>query len=208
MRFLTSFRLAAGVLALAAFSLTTGCTPPAPHPDQLNSFDGAAYDSLTLAHGALTSLRQSISSEYPTYSHAFNDAAAAYNQTINTYGTYRITREELGIDSDLRSLTVALVTLETSLASEFHTTSKQSATVRASARQIRAQATKAHVQVSDILTELEIAMALAQAVPSTNEYARLAQVVVNATSSALAAQGNTAGKPINLQNIPAIQLIP
>jgi hypothetical protein len=195
----------ASTLALAALLFcTAGCTPPPVHPNQFDSFDGAAYDSLTVAHAALSSLRTSIGDEFPQYTHAFNEAADAYNKGVTSYTTFRSTHDELGIHTDLQSLTVALVLLETEIQSGFHATPSQSNSVRASAGRIRARAAQAHVTVSDILTELEIATALAQTVPSAGPYARLARAVITATADAISAQQLYSGKPIDLQTLPLL----
>lgn len=199
--------LATGFFALITSLFTTGCTPPAVHPNQFNEFDGAAYDSLTLAHGALTSLRVSVARDFPSYTAHFNDAAEAYNKAVTAYGLYRSSQQEASVDASLRNLTMALVLLETSLESELRVDGKKAANVRASARHIRARAARAHISVSDLLTELQIAAALAQTVPAAAPYSILARAVVSATSNALEAEQLSSGKPIDLQTIPAIDLI-
>lgn len=202
------FGCSVGAIALATLLfVTTGCTPPAVHPNQFNAYDGAAYDSLTIAHAALSALHTSISTEFPEYSHAFNQAAGAYNNSVITYSAYRTTQDEMGIHSDLQNLTLAIVILETEIQSGFHATAKQNEQVRASATHIRARASQAHIAVSDILTELEIATALAQTVPQAGPYARLARAVIVATADAISAQQLVSGKPIDLATLTAIDLL-
>jgi hypothetical protein len=53
---INKLKLAVFLLPLLAFLLASGCGSQPPHPNQLNAFDGATYDSLTVAHGALSSL--------------------------------------------------------------------------------------------------------------------------------------------------------
>jgi hypothetical protein len=82
------------------------------------------------------------------------------------------------------------------------------AQVRAHAKHLRASAKQAGVTVSDILTELEIAAAVAHTIPQAGPYAALAEVVIESTSAALAAEIAAVGQPIDLsliQPMPAIQ---
>ena len=69
------------------------------------------------------------------------------------------------------------------------------------AESLRARAAGQNVTVSDILTELEIAAAVARAVPAASVYAGLASMVIEATSQALAAESASAGQAIDLTTI-------
>src|SRR5579884_4047925 len=60
-----------------------------PHPNQINAFDGASYDSLTLAHGALAALRSPVASQYTQYTQVFNQAAATYSVAYGAYSLFR-----------------------------------------------------------------------------------------------------------------------
>ena len=200
--------LATGVLALITAIFTTGCATPVAHPNQINVFDGATYDTLTLTHGALTSLRVSVATDFSSYAATFNKAAEAYNQALSAYQLYRNSQQETSVNDSIKNLTLAIVLLETSIQSDLHVNPKKNAAVRLAALRIRSRAQQvAHVAVSDILTELEIAAAVAQTVPSAQPYSMLAKAVIDATSGALDAEQAASGKPIDMQSIPAISPI-
>ena len=102
--------ISAAVLAVATL-MTGGCTPQSNHPNQLNRFDGAAYDSLVLAHGSLVSLRTTVQEQYP--------ALAATDLTMSTA---------------LHNLTLALVLLEGELEADLHRTEFRSASAKIGAQ--------------------------------------------------------------------------
>lgn len=189
--------LAAVVLALVTGLFTTGCTPPAVHPDQINEFDGATYDSLMLAQGALSSLRTSVATDFASHTSSFNDAAEAYNKAIDVYRLYRITQNEANVADTVRDLSLAILLLETTLQTDFHVSAKNEGRIRDNARIIRHRAAQAHVSVSDILTELQIAAAVAQTVAPNSPYSKLAQAVVYATTNAVHAMQTQSGKAID-----------
>lgn len=195
---------AAASLLLVAF-MTTACHVQPQHPNQQNTFDGAAFDTLTLSHGALLSLRASISADFPAYTPEFNTAAEAYNAALAIYSAYRNRAEaETSVSSAFGQLTVEFVGLEGRLIADLPIDGKHAAAVRRTAQKIRAHA-NANITIADIFTELEIAAALASGVPSGVEYAELAKAVVIATEAALAAEQASAEKPISLNSIAAIQ---
>ncbi len=195
----------AGTLTLIAGILcTTGCHNQPVHPNQINVFDGATYDSLTLAHGVLTSLRASIPQGYPRYRPAFNDSVKAYNDALTAYTFYRETQNEGGLAPSLSNLTAAIVLLETALQSELHVPPGQTAAVRTNALHIRQRAARANISVSDVLAELQIAAAIAQTIPAAAPYYPLARTIIDATTFALNAEEAEAGKPIDLLTIPAL----
>ena len=46
-------KVAAFIPAMVALTIsTTGCNTQPNHPNQINAFDGASYDELTVAHAA------------------------------------------------------------------------------------------------------------------------------------------------------------
>ena len=195
----------AGTLTLIAGILcTAGCHNQPVHPDQINVFDGATYDSLTLAHGVLTSLRASIPQNYPRYQPAFNDSVKAYNDALAAYALYRDTRNDGGVASSLQDLTLSVVLLETALQSELHIAPSHTAALRQAALHIRTRAARANVNVSDILAALQIASAIAQTVPAAAPYYPLARTIIDATTFALNTEEAEAGKPIDLLTIPAL----
>jgi len=194
---------AAASLLLATF-VTTGCHVQFSHPNQINAFDGGAYDTLILAHGALTALRTSISADFPRYAPDFNKAADTYNAAVVIYSAYRSSSNaQPSVSAALGNLAVSITSLESVLVNDLHIDPQRSAQVRKAAAKIRAQA-NAHVTVADVLTELEIAASLAAAVPAAEGYADLAKVIVDATGAALVAEQAEADKPIQLDVIAAI----
>ena len=109
-----------GLVGASAMFLA-GCTPQSIHPNQINAFDGATYDSLTVAHAALVSLRGTVSSQYPQYVAVFNEADASYAVAYNGYATYRATAvNQAAVALALSNLTVSIVALENTIKSDLH----------------------------------------------------------------------------------------
>jgi hypothetical protein len=206
----TKFKLAAtSFVALAAVLTFIGCKPQADHPNQLNTFDGASYDSLTLAHGALVSLRAQVLTSYPKYGSVFNKTAAAYSAAFNAYSVYRVTAsttDQVQVTAAITNLAVSIVALENAFQTDMHVSASSVAHIRAKAKQIRAAAGP-NVSVADILTELEIAAAIAQTIPQAQPYAALAATVIAATNEALAAEKSADRQPIDLTTIQPIAAI-
>lgn len=200
--------LAFGLLAIAITLIATGCNQPSKHPNQINDFDGATYDSLTVAHGALTALGTQISTNYKQYAPQFNEAAATYSTAFTVYSQFRTDVNSQATAADaVGVLTVSIIALETSIQKELHTPAEVAKNARHKAAAMRARAAQRSISISGVLAELEIASAVAQAVPAASPYASLASMVIEATSQALAAYNAAAGQPINLaaiQPVPAI----
>lgn len=200
-------QLAASLFAITAATLiSTGCNTQPAHPNQINSFDGATYDTFTLANGALTSLRAQISSTYPQYASQFNAAAAAYSTALNAYALYRTaatTGNQAQLTIEIQNLTASIVVLENAFAADLHVSATNVQQIRKKAKRIRSAA-GSNVSVTDILTELEIAASVAELVPAAQPYAALAAMVIAATDAALNAEEAAAGQPIDLSTIPAI----
>ncbi|HEY6989789.1 MAG TPA: hypothetical protein VH369_15450 [Bryobacteraceae bacterium] len=202
-------RLKRSSLALPVFSLffmlTTGCGTQPNHPNQLNTFDGATYDSLTLAHAALGSLRTQISASYPKYVPQFNQAADAYTVAFQAYSLYRTDRSNASqLSLAVSNLTVSVAALEAAFQSDMHASPAVVARFQHRARSIRATA---RVSISDILAELQIAAAVAQTIAPAAPYAMLAQLVIDATRQALAAQSAAASQAIDLSTIAPLPAI-
>jgi hypothetical protein len=192
---------AAPVLAFAV--LFSGCNTQPDHPNQINAFDGATYDSLTVAHGALTYLRASISSSYPKYVPLFNQAAAAYATAVNAYSLFRLNpQSQAAVPVDVSNLTVSIVALENAFQADMAVSPQEVLQVNSKAKRIRAAAS--NVTLSDILTELEVAAAIAETVPAAQPYAALASIVIAATQQALAAEAAVSGQPIDITTLTAI----
>jgi hypothetical protein len=202
----TSIVAAAPLLALAL--LFSGCNSQPSHPNQINAFDGACYNSLTAAHAALVYLRSSIASTYPKYAALFNEAAASYTAAVNAYALYRTNpSNQAAVSANLANLTVSIVALENAFQADMQVPPQTAQRIRNQAEKIRASA-RANVTLSDILTELEIAAAVARTVPAAAPYAQLASIVISATAQAVAAETVIAGQPIDLTTLAAIPPIP
>lgn len=198
-----SFLLAAAPVAALAV-LFSGCSPQPSHPNQINAFDGATYDSLTLAHGALTYLRARVSATYTQYKPLFNQAAASYATAVSAYAVFRTSpSNQAAAAADIASLSTSLVALEDTFASDMHVSSQTELNVRKKANRIRARA-GSNLSLSDILTELEIAASIAETVPAAAPYAALAVAVIAATQQALAAETAAAGQPIDLTTLAPV----
>ena len=201
----TRLRSLVSLVPIVAVILATGCGSQAPHPNQLNAFDGASYNTLTLAHGALTSLRPQISVSYPKYAPVFNQAAASYTAAFNAYSLFRLDpSDQTGVALAIGNLTVSVVALENSLQADMHVSPAVIADIHRKSRTLLENAERQHLTVSDLLTELEIAAAVARAVPATEAYAGIASMVILATSQALEAESAASGQPIDLATIQPI----
>ena len=109
---------AAVALPILGILLTCACGTQPSHPNQINTFDGATYDTLLLAHGALTSLEATTSVSYPKYTPIFNQAAAAYNVASVAYASFRTTQaSQAEVAVTITNLTVAMVALESAFQS-------------------------------------------------------------------------------------------
>ena len=205
---LSKFKFTALAASLIGVVLATSSCGNQPHPNQINAFDGVSYDSLTLAHGALAALRTPISTQYTQYVASFNQAAAAYSVAYDAYSLFRTSPEaQANVAIAVGNLTVSIVALENALESDMHVPATQALTIRKHAARIRKTA-GSNTSVADILTELEIAAAVAQGVDPSQPYSGVALLVIDATNQALAAKSASTGQPIDLstiQPVPSIQ---
>jgi hypothetical protein len=204
-----TLKWAAAALPVLSILFAGGCGIQSSHPNQINAFDGATYDGLLLAHGALTSVQANVTASYPKYAPIFNQARAAYGMAYAAYATFRTaptTQAEVAVT--IGNLTVAIVALENGFENDMQASTTNVAHIRLRAKRLRASAKQAGLSVSDILTELEIAAAVARTIPQVRPYAAIAQLVIESTSSALAAEIAAAGQPIELTLIQPIPAIP
>jgi hypothetical protein len=193
------------VLTLAIGTLA--CNTQPSHPNQINTFDGASYDSFTVAHAALASFRLQVSTTDKQYISVFNEAAAAYATGFNAYSLYRTTQgNQAAVSVAISNLTFSIVSLENAIQAALHVSPQAVLNVRAKAAKLRASASP-RISISDILTELEIAAAIARTLPGTQSYAGLAAIVISAAQQALAAQSSASGQAIDLSTIQPIALI-
>lgn len=204
----TRLRSFLAVASVVCVVFATGCGTQTPHPNQLSAFDGASYDTLTLTHGALTSLRAQVAVSYPKYAPVFNQAAGSYAAAYDAYAVYRSNpKDPAALTVAVANLTVSLVALENSFQSDLQPSPALVKSVHDKARTLKARAAGQKLTVSDVLTELEIAAAIARAIPATQSYAGIASMVIAATSEALAEESASAGQPINLSTIQPVSTI-
>jgi hypothetical protein len=201
-------KLAILTLVVVALTISTvACNTQPNHPNQINTFDGASYDSLTVAHAALASFRVRVSTIDKQYISVFNQAATAYATGFNAYSLYRTTQSnEAAVTLTIANLTVSIVALEDEIQAALHVSPQAVLKVRRQAMKIRAAASP-RISISDILTELEIAASIAQTVPGAQPYAGLAAIVISAAQQALAAHRSASGQAIDLSTIQPILLI-
>ena len=186
---------------------TTGCNTQPNHPNQLNAFDGASYDSLTVAHAALASFRVDVSTKDRRYVSLFNEAAAAYSTAFNAYSVYRSTQNNpAAVSVTVSNLTLSIVSLENAIQGALNVSPETVLKVRQKAKRIRA-ATSTRISISDILAELQIAASIAQTVPGAQLYSSLAALVIRVAQAALAAQTSASGQPIDLSTIQPLAAI-
>lgn len=205
---MSKFKVAIFTLFLLTLTISTvACNTQPSHPNQINTFDGASYDSLTVAHAALASFRVQVSTTDRQYVSVFNEAAGAYATGFNAYSLYRTTQgNQAEVSVAIANLTISIVSLENAIQAALHVSPQAVLKVRAKAAKVRAAASP-RISISDILTELEIAASIAQTVVGTQPYASLAAIVIDAARQALAAQASGSGQAIDLSTIQPIALI-
>lgn len=203
------------MLFTGAILFAVGCGSPNTHPNELNAFDGSTFDSLVATDAALTSLRAQVSQQFPAYKNTFNTAASGFNMAVQVYTTYRSapnTQTQAEINTDILSLTQAVVALETQIQSDLHVDPTKVASIRASIEKKKGAYLKAHaagtnISIVDVLTELDIAATVAEAVPGASPYAALAQVVIQMAQTAITAVQASNGTPIDLTKLPVVALL-
>ncbi len=197
-------------LALTAISLIltiTGCNTQPNHPNQINAFDGASYDTLTLAHGALLSLRAQVSTNYPKYTPVFNEAAAAYTTALDAYTVFRTSQSsQPAVSVAINNLTVSVLALENAFQADLHVSPAVILKMNKKALKMRAAAGP-QISISDILTALEIAASIAATIPGAQPYSALAAMIIGATQQALAAESAASGQPIDLSTLQPVPSI-
>jgi hypothetical protein len=204
---MSKIKLAAFILAVGALTITTACNTQPTHPNQINAFDGASYDGLTVAHAALASFRVPISTKDKQYVPVFNEAAAAYSTAFNAYSLYHANQSnQAAVSVRIVNLTVSIVSLENAFQGALHVAPHAVLKLREKAGRMRVAASP-RITISDILTELEMAAAIAATVNGTQPYSGLAAIVIDATQQALAAQSGASGQAIDLATIQPIAAI-
>ena len=206
--------LVAGVVASCMLMLSVGCGTANTHPNEISAFDGSTFDTLVATEAVLTSLRSEIASTYPTYKDVFDTAAVGFNTTVTAYGSFRVSpnaQSQAQLSTEVLSLTQAIVALENQIQVDLKVSPAQVAAIRAKATKTKHSFLKAHatadLTLTDILTELEVAAGVAEAIPVAAPYAALAQVVIEATQVAVNAVQSANGTPIDLTKLPAIALL-
>ena len=204
----TSFQWAAVALPLLSILFASGCGSQTSHPNQIASFDGSTYDTLLLAHGALTCLEADVSTLDPKYVPMFKQAAAAYGVAYSAYASFRTTpATQANVAVTINNLTIAIIALEGSFQTDMHASATSIAQMREHAKHLRKTAGTAGMSVSDLLTELEIAAAVANTITKAGPYAKIAEIVIQTTSAALAAETAAVGQSIDLSLIQPITAI-
>ena len=198
--------LSAAALVASAL-LFSGCSPQSNHPNQLNRFDGAAYDSLVLAHGSLVSLRSSVINRYPALAPKFNNVAEAYRAAVVAYSIYRSNSTiEVTTSTALHNLTLALILLEGELQASLSKDSGQLAPDAPAAGSVSSRAQTAY-SPSELLTVLEVAATVASSIPAAQKHADAAQAILAATGQALLEWRTVASAPIDLAVLSPIDSI-
>jgi hypothetical protein len=123
-------------------------------------------------------------------------------QAYSLYRTDQSNQSQLSLE--VANLTVSVAALESVLQSDMNASPVVVANVQSRARKMRATA---RVSISDILTELEIAAAVARTIAPAAPYALLAQLVIGATTQAVAAATAASGHAIDLTTISPIAAI-
>ena len=97
------------ILLALVLTLMPGCQHAAvtPHPNQISTFDGAAYDGLIVAQASITQAKTLITA-HPEFKTELNQAIAAYNTAIAAYKLYHSQAAGAPSSADLQSQVVAL----------------------------------------------------------------------------------------------------
>lgn len=76
------------LLVILAVSIT-GCQHKGvlAHPNQINAFDGAAYDTLTVAQASLNQAK-ALAPRYPQFKTQLNQAIQSYDAALAAYKAY------------------------------------------------------------------------------------------------------------------------
>lgn len=200
-------KLILAALFVAILIFCTGCNNQPTHPNQINAFDGASYDSLTVAHAALTSLRVSVSTTQQQYTSPFNQAAETYATAYTAYVAYRTAQtNQPALALAIADLTTSMTALENVFQTDMKAAPADVARARTAAVQFRATF-GTRITVSEILTELEIAASVAATIPATQPYSTLAEIVIKMAQDSLAAFGANSGQAIDLSTIQPIAFI-
>lgn len=114
-------RIGAPVLLLMLLVLSFGCAKKVtPHPNQINSFDGQAYDALTYAQAALDEAKAQYQkgSLPPGSKDIINAAGAAYETARTSWSTWRdiaqglkagdATASQAQLQTDIAQMTAAI----------------------------------------------------------------------------------------------------
>lgn len=204
-------QLTAALTATLFFVFASACGNNT-HPGQLNQFDGQAFDAFVAAHGALTSIRAEVIAQFPKYTVQFDQANATYATAYNTYVLFRqspnANQAQLAIQ--INNVVASVVTLESLFESDMHASPAEINSARAKAAVIRAKVgaeAKSNISLVNILTELEIAATVAEAIPAASPYAAIAALVISATEKAVSDVSNTSGQPIDLSLITPVAQI-
>ena len=144
------FKAAAVALSILGILLTGACGTQPSHPNQINAFDGATFDTLLLAHVVrlpLLAAETTVSTSYPKYVPIFNEAAAAYNTANATYATaFRTTpTTQAEVTVTITNLTVAIVALEDAFQTDMQASPTMVAQIRAKAKRLRSSAGQAGI---------------------------------------------------------------
>lgn len=197
-------KLTPAAIFAAILIFCTGCSNQPSHPNQINAFDGASYDSLTVAHAALVSLRASVSTTQPQYVVPFNEAVQTYATTYNAYVLYRAAQtNESALALAIADLTTCITSLESTFQIDMKAAPADVAEARMAAARFQTKFSN-RITVSEILTELEIAASVASAIPVTEPYSSIAAIVIKMAQDSLAAFSANSGQPIDLSTIQPV----
>jgi hypothetical protein len=210
-----SFPFFRSTLAVAAttiaLGLLAGCRIQVNHPGQISSFDGAAYDALTLTHGALSSLRAPVITTYPKLAGTYNRVADAYDRAVEMYKLFRTHgSSESTLSVALADVVVALGSLEVDLQGTLNVpadrTEARAAQHRLAARNAKARLSGAF-SIQTLMAELQVAATIATAVRGDDAQMRAANVILQATREAVTEWDAVANQPINTASLASIELI-
>ncbi len=188
-------------ILVAVLTLCTSCGNQPAHPNQINTFDGASYDSLTVAHAALASLRSPVSTTQRRYITPFNQAAGTYATAYAAYVAYRGAQtNQAGLTLAISDLAASIASLEGFFQTDMRAAPADIARVQSRAAHFRSTVGR-HITLSDILTELEIGASIAATIPLTQPYSTMAEIVIKMAQDSLNAFGASSGQLIKLSAI-------
>src|SRR4051812_13735191 len=202
---MTNFtRFIGTVMVLPAVLFMAGCPASGIHPNQLDEFDGKTFDTLFLAHEALTSIRTGIVTRAPQFAPQFDAALHAYLIALEAYTEYRAAPVEDSItlvNHSVSDLSISISELERQFTDVLPVPEPKQIEIRmrmSSKTRSRSIQPRYMLSFADILGALEVAAQIAAQVPQSSAGGNIALLIIHAAQEAEASAQAHASVKIDL----------